>query len=102
MLNLRLVPITSILPTADGATLLVATLDSKVRLLDLITGQMLNTFSGHKSEDYRVRACFGSAEATVICGDEGGQVWGWDLVDVSYPQMPSSFRGLCSFIVKHS
>ncbi|KZP34292.1 nuclear mRNA splicing protein [Athelia psychrophila] len=79
-------PITSLVPTADGTTLLVSTLDSNIRLLDLSTGQMLNTFSGHKSKDYRIRACFGGAEATVICGDEGGQVWGWDLVDATILQ----------------
>lgn len=83
LLNPYIEPITSLVPTADGTTLLVSTLDSNIRLLDLSTGQMLNTFSGHKSKDYRIRACFGGAEATVICGDEGGQVWGWDLVDVS-------------------
>lgn len=77
-------PITSILPTADAQTLLVATLDSHVRLLDLSTGKVLNTFSapGFVSQDYRVRACFGAGEASVMCGDEGGKVWEWDLVDV--------------------
>jgi len=44
---------------------------------------MLNKFTGHVNEAYRCRACFGHAEATVICGDEQGQVWAWDLVDVS-------------------
>jgi mitogen-activated protein kinase organizer 1 len=77
-------PITSLLPTADSQTLLVTTLDSHIRLLDLSTGQVLNTFKGHTGKEYRVRACFGAAEASVVCGDEDGRVWGWDLVDVSF------------------
>lgn len=44
---------------------------------------MLNTFKGHIAKEYRIRACFGAAEATVVCGDEEGKIWSWDLVDVS-------------------
>jgi WD40 repeat protein len=62
----------------------VTTLDSHIRLLDLSTGQVLNTFKGHTGKEYRVRACFGAAEASVVCGDEDGRVWEWDLVDVSF------------------
>jgi len=79
-------PITSIVPTSDSQTLLVSTLDSHVRLLDLGTGKMLNTFSGHVGKEYRVRACFGAGEATVCCGDEEGRVWAWDLVDATVLQ----------------
>ena len=62
--------------------MLVATLDSHVRLMDLTTGKMLNDFQSHSNTSYRCRACFGHAEATVLCGDENGQIWAWDLVDV--------------------
>lgn len=79
-------PITSLLPTTDAQTLLIASLDSNIRLLDLSTGKVLNTFSspGYVSKEYRVRACFGAGEATIVGGDEEGRVWGWDLVDVSF------------------
>jgi mitogen-activated protein kinase organizer 1 len=50
--------------------------------MDMSTGKMLNDFVGHSNESYRVRACFGTGEATVICGDEKGQIWEWDLLDV--------------------
>jgi mitogen-activated protein kinase organizer 1 len=75
-------PITSILPTNDSQTLLIATLDSTIRLLDLSTGKMLNTFKSHTNTSYRTRACFGFGEASVVSGDESGAVWAWDLVDV--------------------
>jgi mitogen-activated protein kinase organizer 1 len=75
-------PITSIVPTNDSQTLLITTLDSTIRLLDLATGKILNTFKSHTNTSYRTRGCFGFGEASVICGDENGVVWAWDLVDV--------------------
>lgn len=50
--------------------------------MDNSTGKLLNAFTGHVNEAYRCRACFGHAEASVVCGDEKGQVWAWDLLDV--------------------
>lgn len=76
-------PITSVVPTKDGSTYLIGTLDSSIRLLDSTNGTVLNTFKGHVNDSYRTRACFGHGEATVIAGDENGQVWCWDLVTVS-------------------
>lgn len=75
-------PVTSVVPTQDNQTLLVTTLDSHIRLMDMTSGKMLNDFTGHKNDSYRCRACFGHAEATIISGDEMGRVWAWDLLDV--------------------
>lgn len=75
-------PVTSVVPTQDSQTLLVSTLDSHLRLMDMTSGKMLNDFTGHTNESYRCRGCFGLGEASVICGDEKGMVWAWDLVDV--------------------
>jgi WD40 repeat protein len=66
-------------------TLLVTTLDSTVRLLDVATGQVLNTFKGHLNSSYRCRSCFTHDESTVICGDENGTLWKWDIVEVGWP-----------------
>ncbi|KAG6848789.1 hypothetical protein H0H93_013980 [Arthromyces matolae] len=74
-------PVTSVMPTQDGQTILVTTLDSHVRLMDTATGKLLNDFTGHLNTSYRCRACFGHGEANVICGDENGQIWNWDLLD---------------------
>ncbi|KAF7306165.1 Mitogen-activated protein kinase organizer 1 [Mycena chlorophos] len=81
-------PVTSVVPTADSQTLLVTTLDSHIRLMDATTGKLLNDFTGHKNTDYHCRACFGHGEASVICGDENGAVWAWDLLDAK-PLPPS-------------
>lgn len=75
-------PVGSVIPTQDSQTYLVATVDNHIRLMDSSTGKILNDFTGHLNESYRTRACFGHAEASVICGDENGQVWAWDLLDV--------------------
>ncbi len=75
------------MPTQDAQTLLVTSLDSHIRLMDMYTGKMLNDFTGHLNASYRCRACFGHGEATVVCGDENGEVWAWDLLDVSWYRM---------------
>ena len=57
--------------------------------MDTATGKMLNSFAGHDNGVYRCRACFGFTEASVVCGDESGAIWAWDLLDVSWS--PLSF-----------
>ncbi|EJT98009.1 nuclear mRNA splicing protein [Dacryopinax primogenitus] len=74
-------PVTSVLPTADLQTVLATILDSKVILLDDSAGTALATFTGHRNKEYRSRAAFGHQEASVICGDEDGRIWAWDLLD---------------------
>lgn len=64
--------------------------------MDSSTGKLLNDFTGHVNEAYRCRACFGHAEASVICGDENGQVWAWDLLDVC------PLRSFYNFIVSQN
>ena len=76
-------PVTAVIPTQDAQTYLATTLDSHVRLMDATSGKVLNDFSGHSMKSYRCRACFGHNEASVVCGDEDGVVWAWDLLDVS-------------------
>lgn len=76
-------PVTAVVPTKDHQSYLVTTLDSHVRLMDGSTGKLLNDFEGHLNTSYRCRACFGFNEASVVCGDENGAIWAWDLLDVS-------------------
>lgn len=87
-------PVTSIVPTQDSQTVLAMTLDSHIRLMDMSTGKMLNDFTGHANSSYRCRASFGHGESSVICGDENGQVWAWDLLDVSLKTLVLHFNSL--------
>lgn len=75
-------PVTSVVPTQDESTYLVMTLDGHIRLMDAITGKLLNDFSGHAHNSYRCRACFGHGEASIVAGDENGTIWAWDIIDV--------------------
>jgi len=76
-------PVTAVIPTQDGQSYLVTTLDSHIRLMDATSGKILNDFTGHSVKGYRCRACFGHNEASVLCGDEDGLVWAWDLLDAN-------------------
>lgn len=91
--TLTIAPVVSVLPTQDAQTYLTATLDSRIRLMDMSSGRMLNEFKAHLNDSYRCRACFGHGEASVICGDEKGQVWAWDLVSVIIVYERSSYCG---------
>ncbi|KPV73791.1 uncharacterized protein RHOBADRAFT_38400 [Rhodotorula graminis WP1] len=84
-------PVTSLSLTTDSSLLLVSTLDSTHRLLDLSNGTVVQSFTGHKNTSYRSQSCIGAREETVFCGDEDGKVWGWDL-ESGNPLARASFQ----------
>lgn len=73
-------PITSLTPTKDGGALLVSTLDSTHRLLDMLDGSLLQSFKGHKQSSFRCHSTLSLDESLVISGDEDGCVHAWDTV----------------------
>ncbi|CBQ71687.1 conserved hypothetical protein [Sporisorium reilianum SRZ2] len=73
-------PVTSIYPSRLGTSTLVATLDSTLRLLDTRDGALLQSYEGHKHEQYRCRAVLTHDEDAVVVGDEAGALVGWDVV----------------------
>jgi mitogen-activated protein kinase organizer 1 len=86
--------VTSVCLGRDGRTVLVGTLDSKVRLMDRRDGGCLRTYEaeGWRNEELRVQSVFGGGERFVVAGDEmvgsgaakgdgnEGRVWAWDLL----------------------
>lgn len=75
--------VTSVQITGDGQALLVACLDSKIRLIDRKDGTSLRAFCGNefKNEDLRIKSCFGKGEVVVMSGSEGaGTVNVWDVM----------------------
>ena len=78
-------PISSITPspTSSKDTLLVSSLDGKLRIFDRSNGTVLQTFAGHKSVDVRSRAAWNYGEGAVLTGDEDGKLWAWNVLDVS-------------------
>lgn len=87
--------VTSVALTRDGRAALVATLDSKLRLMDRDSGACLRAYAdvGRRNEDLRVQAVLGGGEKYVVAGDEmaaddnttssgdgQGRIWAWDLL----------------------
>ncbi|MCJ1295051.1 hypothetical protein MMC34_006612 [Xylographa carneopallida] len=74
-------PVTSVSLTADGAAMLVSTLDSTLRLMDRTNGQLLQAYRGHANTEYRVRSCLGLNDAVVVSGSEDGCLYAWDVLE---------------------
>ncbi|KAN0061612.1 hypothetical protein ACQY0O_006460 [Thecaphora frezii] len=74
------VPVASVRPSRNDSSLLVASLDSTVRLLDTDNGECLQSFKGHAHKQYRCTAVFTAQEDGVVMGDEEGRIHVWDLV----------------------
>ncbi|GAB0133388.1 hypothetical protein EsDP_00001799 [Epichloe bromicola] len=83
--------LTSLDMTKDGKSMLVGTLDSKIRLMDRDNGSCLRAYADPmwKNEDIRVQSLLGHRERYVVAGDEmavepdgngEGRVWVWDLL----------------------
>jgi mitogen-activated protein kinase organizer 1 len=49
-------------------------------LLDKLSGEVLNSFTGNIHREFAVRACFDSSDALVLSGSEDGSLVMWDLV----------------------
>lgn len=73
-------PITSLTPTKDGGALLISSLDSTHRLLDMVDGSLLQSFQGHKQSSFRCHSTMSLDESLVLAGDENGSVHAWDTV----------------------
>ncbi|KAI5450846.1 hypothetical protein NCC49_002587 [Naganishia albida] len=78
-------PVTSVIvsPTSPKDSVLVASLDSTIRLMDRTNGQMLATFRDDKFRNtaYRSQVAFGYGEEVVLAGDEQGCLWAWNIID---------------------
>eukprot|EP01083_Nonionella_stella_P030811 84404_1 len=74
-------PITSVEVSNDANCVLLSCLDSKLRLLDKVNGDVLNTYSGHTHAQYSLKSCFSFDDAWVISGSEDRQIVFWDLVE---------------------
>ncbi|KAG6032736.1 hypothetical protein E4U41_007152 [Claviceps citrina] len=83
--------VTSLDLAKDGRSMLVGTLDSKIRLMDRDNGTCLRAYADprRKNEEIRVQSLLGHREKYVVAGDEmpaengnngEGRVWAWDLL----------------------
>lgn len=74
-------PVSSVTFTRDGQCVLVSTLDGSLKLMDKDSGEMLNEYTGHKNNDYRIDSCLNSKDTHILSGSEDGQVYIWDLIE---------------------
>eukprot|EP01095_Lingulamoeba_sp_RSL-Kostka_P006794 TRINITY_DN2150_c0_g1_i1.p1 TRINITY_DN2150_c0_g1~~TRINITY_DN2150_c0_g1_i1.p1 ORF type:complete len:304 (-),score=51.23 TRINITY_DN2150_c0_g1_i1:237-1148(-) len=74
-------PISSISLSRDGNCILTTCLDQTLRLLDKHSGELLNEYSGHVNEDYKLNSCLNFDDSYVISGSEDGYIYYWDLVE---------------------
>lgn len=75
----RAAPVTSLSITKDRNVLLVSTLNSTIRLMDLTDGKMLVKYKGHQNTSYRIHHTFDSRDEHVIAGDEKGILYTWKM-----------------------
>jgi mitogen-activated protein kinase organizer 1 len=93
-------PVTCVSFSRDGNCILASCLDNTLRLMDKDSGEMLNSYKGHKNQDYKLDSCLSHDDAHVVSGSEDGTVCFWDLIEGnllhSFPHVPpnkSASRG---------
>lgn len=90
--------ITSMALTKDSQCLAVSCLDGTIRLLQVDTGELLNTFAKHKAGNYGLDVVILGDDATVMSASEDGTCVLYDLVQAKPVQEleVSSKRPTCS------
>jgi mitogen-activated protein kinase organizer 1 len=74
-------PITGMAPTYDGQCLAIHCLDGHIRLMELDSGALLNTYTGsHKAGQYGLQCAMTANDATLVSGSEDGNVVLYDIV----------------------
>jgi len=66
--------------TVGGSGVLVAGLDSTVRLVDRPTGSLLQSFQGHVHTSVKLDCAWLPGDRYATCGSEDGRVVVWDIV----------------------
>ena len=73
--------ITSMASTYDGQCLAISCLDGTIRLMELETGALLNTYQGsHQAGQYGLGVAILADDATIVSGSEDGHGVCYDLV----------------------
>jgi mitogen-activated protein kinase organizer 1 len=75
-------PCTNLGVTKKGTEMLVSSLDSTVRLMDRVNGEMLKAYTDDAfvNKDLRVRSTLGLNDSVVLSGSDNGMVFVWDIL----------------------
>ncbi|TXT13713.1 hypothetical protein VHUM_01080 [Vanrija humicola] len=85
-------------PSTPRETMLVASLDGKLRLFDRSNGSVLQTFSGHNCSTQRSKPAFARGEGSVLAGDEDGRLWSWSVLDGAGVSRAAHSRGVTTVL----
>jgi len=91
-------PITGLAKTYDGQCIATSCLDGCVRLVDIESGELLNTYSGHHTAgQYGLEVCVTADDSTIVSGSEDGRAVFYDLVRATLVQsLEGHARAVCS------
>jgi mitogen-activated protein kinase organizer 1 len=84
--------VTHISVSNDGKCVLASCLDSRLRLLETDTGELLNAYTGHEATSTRAEGRLSHDDACVLSTSEDGRVIAWDIVQAV---MVRQFKVLC-------
>ncbi|XP_047522752.1 WD repeat domain-containing protein 83 [Pieris napi] len=66
--------------THDGQCLVLSCSDGTIKLIDKDSGELLNTFMGHETNDYLLENCINDKDNQIISGSASGEIFYWDLI----------------------
>ena len=79
-------PVTCSNLSKDEQCILTSLLANRLVLLDKLSGEMLNEYTGHVNRVYQLENCLNNSSSLVYSGSEDGHVYIWDLVDTKIKQ----------------
>lgn len=75
------VPVSCVSLAKDNTSFLASTLDSCVRLLDKVTGNVLNEYKGHTNTKYKIQSTFLLNDSVIVSGSEDSCLYFWDFIE---------------------
>lgn len=90
--------ITGLCLTKDGQNTAVSCLDGFIRLVDISSGELQNTYTGsHKAGQFAINCCVNASDSTIASGSEDGNVVLYDLIRATTKQVLAGHtRPTCS------
>ncbi|KAF2455496.1 WD40-repeat-containing domain protein [Lineolata rhizophorae] len=72
------VKLTSVNVSRNGRYMLVSMNDNKIRLMEIETGEVVQTYDGHRQTQFIIRSAFGGADENfIVSGSEDSRVYVW-------------------------
>eukprot|EP01004_Peranema_trichophorum_P006527 NODE_5346_length_1026_cov_59.942414_g4777_i0.p1 GENE.NODE_5346_length_1026_cov_59.942414_g4777_i0~~NODE_5346_length_1026_cov_59.942414_g4777_i0.p1 ORF type:complete len:321 (+),score=35.52 NODE_5346_length_1026_cov_59.942414_g4777_i0:62-1024(+) len=94
-------PITNVHFSEDGNCILVQTLDSHVRLMDVHTGECLMSFNEHSNDKYRVGSCLLHGDEYLVSGSENADIVVYEILSGKSICSKQAHRGCITSVAAH-